>query len=539
MTLHGCGTGSTPCVRSFNFKVMQYTIDKDYNGRMNISSTYFNEKPQGHEISQIKFNEMSVSNDMLSSFITNGYCYCPTDRKKDNVRESDYICIDVDDSTVEMNDYVSTLTDKPTIYYTTPSNGNVDKSQQKYGDDKHIYRFRLLYALDTPTTNASEYEQAYRYITTTNNMGFVDFRPANQYYNGSKNCEIHNTHRAYSLPDEYKDVVLGNEGKKSSRPKSKQTGGVDNPSGGRKGMHLDEDVLSAFLDCTKYEDFLSWYNGVFGESNLLRETPYLQDEHDERKLVCDDYYIIPKKYIGWDKENKTKIYGKWLDGENRHIKIYITGIIIRKLNPEATVEDLLREIVAILLTYYSMKNPDGTLKFSKKTILQLLNSVTKADMTKELKEIKHPSFKVSSSYCEKNKVSKRNVVSEILSEKRIEKKEEKYRMIDYFFDFGMIWNDGSKITQEQWIAILKENGIEVSRATFKRYLNDRGYSKRRKNKKVSSPKPIYNNNTIRFSDDTFEKKDGHNEFSVSFDNKFVEIIERLHNSDEFRAKWRA
>ena len=490
MTLHGCGTGSTPCVRSFIFKIMYYTTNTNYNGRMNISSTYFNEKPKGNEIAQIKFNEMTVSNDMLSSFISNGYCYCPTERKKDNVRESDYICIDVDDSTVEMNEYVSTLTDKPTIYYTTPSNGNVEKSQKKYGDNEHIYRFRLLYALDTPTANATEYEQAYRYITTTNYMSFVDFRPANQYYNGSKGCEIHNTHRVYTLPDEYKDVVLGNEGKKSSRPKSKQTYDVVKPSDGYNEMHLDADVLSAFLDCTQYEDFLSWYNGVFGESSLLRETPYLQDEHDERKLICDDYYVIPKKYIGWDKENKTKIYGKWLDGENRHTKIYITGIILRKLNPEATLDDLLREIVTILLTYYSLKNPDESLKFSKKTILQLLDSVMKADLTKELKAIKHPSFKVSSSYCEKNKVSKRTVVSEILSEKRIEKKEEKYRMIDCFFDFDITWNDGRKITQEQWIAILKENGIEVSIATFKRYLNDRGYSKRRNSKKVSLPKQI-------------------------------------------------
>ena len=458
---------------------------------MNISSTYYNKKPKGNEIAKIQFKQMTVSNDLLSSFISGGYCYCPTDRKLESVRESDYICIDVDDSTVEMNDYVSTLTDKPTIYYTTPSNGNIEKSQQRYGDNEHIYRFRLLYALDTPTTNATEYEQAFRYIVMANNMTSVDYRPANQYYNGSKGCELHNTHRVYSLPDEYKDVVPGNEGKKSGRPKSKQTDGVVNPSDGGNGMHLDADVLSSFLNCTKYEDFLSWYSGMFGPSTLLRETPYLPDEEDERKLVCgNQYYRIPKKYIGWDKENKAKIYGKWLDGENRHTKIYITGIILRKLNPEATVDDLLREIVVILLAHYSMENPDGTLKFPQKAILQLLDSVMKADLTKELKAIKHPSFKVSDSYCDRNRVSKRAVVSEILSENRIEKKEEKYKEIDFFFDHNLTWNDGSRITQKQWIEILKEKGIEVSIASFKRYLNDRGYSKRRKTKKVSLPKPI-------------------------------------------------
>ena len=147
---------------------------------MNISSTYYNKKPKGNEIAKIQFKQMTVSNDLLSSFISGGYCYCPTDRKLESVRESDYICIDVDDSTVEMNDYVSTLTDKPTIYYTTPSNGNIEKSQQRYGDNEHIYRFRLLYALDTPTTNATEYEQAFRYIVMANNMTSVDYRPENQ-----------------------------------------------------------------------------------------------------------------------------------------------------------------------------------------------------------------------------------------------------------------------------------------------------------------------------------------------------------------------
>ena len=280
---------------------------------MNISSTFYNEKPKGNEIAKIKFNEMTVSNDMLSSFITNGYCYCPTDRKKDNVRESDYICIDVDDSTVEMNEYVSTLTDKPTIYYTTPSNGNIEKSQEKYSDDKHIYRFRLLYALDTPTTNATEYLQAFRYIVDTNNMNFVDFRPANQYYNGSKGCELHNTHRVYSLPDEYKDVDLEHCPNRSThKPTQKKSrAGAET----RKCIKdiLDKDVLQEFLSCTRYEDFLSWCYGEFGESTLLRETPYLPDENDERKLIPDEYYTIPKKKIGWDKQNKTDIYGKWHD----------------------------------------------------------------------------------------------------------------------------------------------------------------------------------------------------------------------------------
>lgn len=248
---------------------------------------------------------------------------------------------------------------------------------------------------------------------------------------------------------------------------------------------LDKDVLKHFLDCNKYEDFLSWYNGEFGESNLLRENPYFQDEFDERKMVCDDdYYIIPKKYICYDKENKTKLYGKWLDGENRHTKIYTTGVILRRLNPEATADDLLREIVSILLTYYDICDPDKSLKFTKRTILQLMESVMKADLDREMKKVKHSSFHVSDTYCKKNRVSKNEVVLRILSEKKAEVKEAKYSEIDYFYEHNLAWNDGRKITIEQWVSILNENGIELSKATFNRYLKERGYSRNKKRKRA-------------------------------------------------------
>jgi hypothetical protein len=159
-------------------------------------------------------------------------------------------------------------------------------------------------------------------------------------------------------------------------------------------------------------------------------------------------------------------------------------------------------------------------------------------LTKELKEIKHPSFKVSNSYCDRNRVSKRAVVSEILSEMRMEKKEEKYSEIDFFFDPNLTWHNGSKITQQQWVLVLQENGVEgVSIATFKRYLDDRGYSKKRKKESIITNTNTRIFNTIRFSDDTFDEKDGDNESYVSSDRMFREIVVGIHNTDDFKRKW--
>ena len=85
--------------------------------------------------------------------------------------------------------------------------------------------------------------------------------------------------------------------------------------------------------------------------------------------------------------------------------------------------------------------------------------------------------------------------------------------------------------------ILKENGIEVSIATFKRYLDDRGFSKKRNKKSIiSKPKnTIYN--LIRFNNDTFLEEIGDDDTFVSSDRMFREIIGKIHSREEFRKKW--
>lgn len=504
---------------------------------MCVSSTHYDHKPAGQEIASMKFNQMTISNDMLATFITSGYAYCPTNRKKELVSTSDYICMDIDDCTIPMNEYVSTLQDTPTIYYTTPSNGNVEKSMAKYGDDKHIYRFRLLYALDTPTTDANDYIKAYSYIMDKNNMSFTDVRVANQYYNGSFDCEIHQTNRIYSLPSEYKNVEVARTTPTTQKHKQE----LKKPT----NVEIDKEVLDAFSRCEKYEDFLAWYYGQYGETHTLRESVFRPSETDERILEHgSEYYRIPMKYIGWDKETKTKIYGKWNDGENRHTRIFLTGMILRRLNSTITPTEMLYEIVSILLRYYDIFEQNGELKFSKSYILQLIKSIFKADITMPMKEIKHPSFKVSDRYCAENKVGKRQVVNEILGERRTEKKEKKYSEIDCFYDPSMKWNNGKKITQKQWIRILQENGIEITHITFKRYLRDRGFSK--KNKRKGKKKSIITNTNIdsqytyRFSNDTFLEEDNEVNDGLGSDanRRFLEIFEHIRKTEDYRTRWK-
>ena len=213
---------------------MQYTIDEYYTGRMQVTTTAYDHKPTSDECSKMYFTNMSVSLDELSILISSGYSYCPTDRKLNNVQESDFICIDVDGSNIDMNTFVSSVTDTPTLYYTTPSNGDEEYAEKKHKDKTRKYRFRLIFALSSPTKDALDYEKGYRYIVSNNGLDkivkyddVVDYRPANQYYNGSKGCEMHNTHRVYSLPNEYREVDL-----ETSRKPSRHNNSQNNTSPG-------------------------------------------------------------------------------------------------------------------------------------------------------------------------------------------------------------------------------------------------------------------------------------------------------------------
>lgn len=275
----------------------------------------------------------------------------------------------------------------------------------------------------------------------------------------------------------------------------------------------------------------------------MTESIYVQSEIDERKLVLeDDYYRIPKKYVGYNKEFGGKIYGKWVDGELRHKKIFITGVILRRLNEGITYDEMLYAIVNALLRYYELNDSDGSLKFGKKAIRELVINVMKAPF-KEMREVKHSKFKISDSYCRENRVSKKQVLGSLLGEQNKRKKEESFNEIDLFYDPTMTWQDGSKITHKQWLEILEENGIKISIRKFKNYLEDRGYTKKREPQKsaesktnIIQPYHLDLHPALFPEEDEYQDQDG--SWTAS-NRKFIEIAEKVQGSDGFRARWRA
>ena len=90
----------------------------------------------------VKYQRQSITLEEFSSLIKDGYCFCHSfktkgllfglSEKKDvNFLSADMVFVDIDDSDIEMDDFVDCLSKKPTLYYTTPNN-HTEKSNYKY-----------------------------------------------------------------------------------------------------------------------------------------------------------------------------------------------------------------------------------------------------------------------------------------------------------------------------------------------------------------------------------------------------------------------
>ena len=161
----------------------------------------------------ITFNTQEVSIDDLERYAKEGRSFCynfntqrpgfitQKDRHKENFASTSIIFFDMDKMFVPMDDYIAGLPYKPTLAYTTYSNGKNGR-----------YGYRLLYLFDNYFTDSESFDRFYDAIANAN--GFVekvdsngvkygfDKRPVNQqYYGGGDGCMTYKSYETYSYDD--------------------------------------------------------------------------------------------------------------------------------------------------------------------------------------------------------------------------------------------------------------------------------------------------------------------------------------------------
>lgn len=406
-----------------------------------LSVESYSIKPSSSVIEKMKF----VNNDNLSleefiDFLKNGRCY--TSLMKNNHRnKNNFICTnlltyDIDHSTVPMGEYVEALSLLPTFCYTTPSNADGD------------YRFRLCYVLNNDICSVDEFYAVSRSFAEQLDLRFVDKRSflGEQFWNGSSagvfiifnniiNLNLININ--YS----YKRTSTGSNSKSAS-----------------KSIYSNLQQYSSTCTFEKdffqmsYNDFLKKYINNYPN---IEKTPVEINEDEPIIYYPENYYEIRRDFY-----KKNGYIKKLKDGEGRRRRLFLNGIIRRKINPDITFENLLVNLVYEFDTYYIN---DGN-AITQKVIYDIALGVMKANITNysDLGKPKHKFF-VNPLYCEKHNMSVNEVLGKIRNKKQY---------IGEFYDFSK--------TDIENLEIMKEYGLDISLRTLKTWKKENGITKYKK-----------------------------------------------------------
>ncbi len=361
----------------------------------------------------VEYQRQSITVAEFGQLIKKGHCFCHSfktkeqvfglsEKKDRNFLSADMVFIDIDDSDVEMNDFVGRLYKKPTLYYTTPNN-HTEKSNYKY-------RFRLCYLFSLPIYTVETYHSLYDGIAESikKDIQEVEIKdncgrtPSQQFSGNAKaECELYVTDNVFS----HSDFPFLNNNALFSSSLSISNGKL------LKSAKKDNDAV------IEVEDLVIADRGFISDVNSLSpydlidkyRTKYRYFTHTELHyqdgyaLIPSDYQeIFRQKYMdSFIKDNgdeiKFSVVKKLRDGDNRRKKLYIAGLIMKKILPSITFEHLLYNLICERTYYYD--NSDRVL--SNKVLANIARNVVNTPLEKIQLQSKRKKrkFCVDKSYC--------------------------------------------------------------------------------------------------------------------------------------------
>ena len=414
---------------------------------------------------EINFNALTFEqkNITIEEFINliklgHTFCYCFNQsnfhiryKKLENFKYTNVIAFDIDDSAVAMNDYVSNLKFKPSVIYTSYSNGEKG------------YRYRLIYLFNDRITDSNEYKSVYNAILNSNNIGLKDncMSSVNQCFigNGKSNVEVINNNIVYNISD-FSDYITTGPKLINKIYKTNNNTTVINLMI-NSGLSVEDYVSMSFE--SYYNKYKDTYR-QFCSSDL--------EYNEEGYALIDENYISIQRLFQWITEENGKKYCikiKWKDGEKRFKKLFCSAILRRKIKNDITFDELLFNTAIELETYYF--NDDN--RFSKKDVLRIVEKVMSLPIDK-VNSIEH--YKDKRRFAlDPVKFNGRNEKS--AARQRINKKLN-YEEISKYYN--------PELKDKENLEILKANGVKVSSATLTRFKKEMGIKKLSKFDEIGS-----------------------------------------------------
>lgn len=418
------------------------TAQSGYTFNVSVSTTTHKDKADFEAASKsLVYQKQSANIDTLCQLIKEGhsFCHCYDDnddtftnstKTQANFRYTSFIPYDIDDSTLPMDEYLTTLAYQPTIAYTTTSNGIKGN------------RYRLIYCFDSKIKGVGSYQALFDTLKVESGIGELDnctHSPAQAFFgNALPTCRMVCTHYIYHLPTATSTTTEKKE-KVSKHIKNRR----------EECDIICNDTFIQDFESMSLRKFVSTYSSEYQpieESELTYRNGYAS---------IDENYL--RIYRRWNPD--TRHIHKWQDGEGRRKKLATAALIIRKIKPDITAEHLIYCLANEVVHYYC--NIDGILNQS------FILRVAKAALEKPIDEITikghdKRKYKVDVAYWKSQGISIKAAVAKAKGVWNDERMGELYDL---------------QLTDKENVEAMAEYGVKVSVSTLKRWRKKHGIVK--------------------------------------------------------------
>ena len=361
----------------------------------------------------VEYKRQSITVEEFAKLIREGYCFCHSfktngilfglsEKKDAKFLSADMVFVDIDDSDIEMNDFVDCLVKKPTLYYTTPNN-HTEKSNYKY-------RFRLCYLFSLPIYTVETYHSLYDGIAESirKDIQGIEIKdncgrtPSQQFSGNAKaECELYVTDNVFShsdFPYQSNNVSFSSSLSISNGNLSKSAKKDDDTVIGVKDLIIADKSFISDINTLSPYDLIDKYRTkyrYFTHTELHFQDGYALIPSDYQEIYRQTYMDSFIKNNG--DEIKFSAVKKLRDGDNRRKKLYIAGLIMKNILPNITFENLLYNLICERTYYYD--NSDRVL--SNKVLANIARNVVNIPLEKIQLQSKRKKrkFCVDKSYC--------------------------------------------------------------------------------------------------------------------------------------------
>lgn len=422
----------------------------------------------------VKYQRQNLTISEFVSLVKKGHCFCQcfntkvevfgvTEKRDSNFMSGQMVFVDIDDCQIPLAEFVGKLSMKPTVVYTTPNN-HTEKSNW-------LYRFRLCYLLEEPIPTVEAYGMVYDSILRLISKDVPSFRmkdncgrKASQQFGGNalSDCELIENSIVYSLSDfpfqnnnVFSLFLLFSNGKTHTD---------------KEDIEITDYEFISDTEQLKIRELLDKYRDryqYFDHTELHFENGYA--------LIPEDYQEIYRSWYicSFEKNNgevlKVSTIKRLRDKENRRYKLFIAGLIMKKIMPTITYEHLLYNLFYEVYHYYD--NTDKVLNNAT------LTSIAKGIIQIPIEDIRlqgkcKKRFVVDKSFCAEYGIkanSYKNTVRKMLKDEEI----------------GSVYDCSMSVKDN--LCLLNEMGIKVSKTKLYDWCKENGINTKGTARKKSTP----------------------------------------------------